>query len=165
MEEKLFFHECRAAGKVFKTCEEWIAYVQEHKQIGSEVVAEHDGFQYNVNDVCINPNVRASYKIDNYCNWQVKTAKTQYGWIWGYDISLKESGSSCGAAYPSRYDNSAQFFETEDDALIDALSFIIRQLEGKKSKTKNVNILLWAAKNQRMDIKHQQLDLFSNQKL
>lgn len=165
MEEKLFFHECRAAGKVFKTCEEWIAYVQEHKQTCSEVVAEHDGFKYNVNDVCINPNVRASYKIDNHHYWQVETAKTQYGWIWGYDISLKESGSSCGAAYPSRYDNSAQFFETEDDALIDALSFIIRQLEGKKSKTKNVNILLWAAKNQRMDIKHPQLDLFSNQKL
>lgn len=161
----LFFHECRAAGLVFKTSQDWFKWLEENAHDVCKAVAEHDGFKYTINDVCINPNVKASYKIDAYFHFKATTAKTQFGWIWGYNYTLGASGSSSPCAYPSRYDSKTQFFETETDALVDALGFIIRQLEGKnkKHRTKNVSILIYYAKKHRMDIKHPQLELFNDQ--
>lgn len=160
MEEKrLFFRECRAAGLVFKDMAEWQAWLDANKYDVRKAVAEHYGFQYNINDVCINPNVKASYRYDVSCYFEVRTARTQFGWIWGYDITLPSSGSSSPACYPSRYDDKAVYLETEDEALVDALSFVVRVLEGKR-QTKNVKILLYYAKKWRMETKHPQLELF-----
>lgn len=158
-EEKLFYHECRAAGIVFKTADEWMDWLAKNGGNIRKPIAEHEGFQYNVNDVCLNPRISASYKMDDYHHYEVRTAKTQYGWTWGYNITLASSGSSAPASYPSRYDNTAIFYETEGQAAQDALSFIIRQLEGKP-KTKATSMMLFYAKKQRADIVHPQTELF-----
>lgn len=160
--EKLIFHECRAAGLVFENVSEWTDWLRENKYDINNPVAEHDGFKYNINDVCINPHVMER-KADTGSYWAVKTAKTQYGWIWGYDISLSSSGSGSPAGYPSRYDKSAIFYETEEQALHDALSFIIRQMEGKKPQTKDTKVLAWIAKKERMNIIHPQMELFGKE--
>lgn len=160
MAEREFHHECRAAGLTFKTFDEWSEWLTAHKYDITSPIAEHEGFKYNVNDVCVNPHVK-SYKIETNWEWQVKTAKTPDGWIWGYNISTNTSGSAAPASYPRRDDDKAAFFNTEDEASMDALNYIIRQLEGRKPKTKNINLLVWAAKKARLEIKHPQLELFT----
>ena len=131
MEEKVIAHECRAAGLVFETVSDWINWLKENKYDIKKPVAEHKGFKYNINDECINPHV-IEYSIENAGSWgwKVMTASTQFGWIWGYDIIAGGNRIESPAAYPSRYDNSAIFYETEEQAAHDSLSFIIRQLEG-----------------------------------
>ena len=52
---ELFFHECRAAGLVFKTSDDWFKWLTDNSYDIKKPVAEHEGFKYNINDVCINP--------------------------------------------------------------------------------------------------------------
>lgn len=49
---ELFFHECRAAGLVFKTVSDWTDWLKENKSDSNNPVACHDGFKYNIHDVC-----------------------------------------------------------------------------------------------------------------
>lgn len=74
---ELFFHECRAAGLVFKTSNDWFKWLTENSYDTKKPVAEHDGFKYNINDVCINPHVieYAAEGADNW-GWKVMTANT-----------------------------------------------------------------------------------------
>lgn len=161
MGNEYFLHECRATGQVFKDYEDWWKWLDENQKDVNKAVAEHDGFKYNINDVCLNPHNKASYKIDEVSSWQVPTAKTQYGWIWGYDIKVGGNYYSHSPAYPSRYSNTP-FFETETEAIIDGLEFVIHQLEGRP-KTKATSMMLYYAKKQKAELEHPQLDLFSNQ--
>lgn len=158
---ELFFHECRAAGLVFKTSNDWFKWLTENSYDIKKPVAEHDGFRYNINDVCINPHVieYAAEGADNW-GWKVMTAKTQFGWIWGFDIQNGNTGCHiCPVGYPSRYDTNSIFYGNEKEAEQDALTYIIRYLE-KNAGTKNNNLLLWAAKKKRADIIHPQQELF-----
>lgn len=161
-EERLFYHECRAAGVVFKTCGDWMKWLEDNKYDTHKAVAEHGGFKYNINDVCVNPRVTASYRIDNLYHYEVKVANTQYGWIWGYDITTYSSGNSCPASYPSRYDDKAVFFESEREATLDCLRFIVRQLEAKAKnpKASKAVSLFNNAKKQLFNLVHPQMELF-----
>ena len=157
---ELFFHECRAAGLVFKTSNDWFKWLTENSYDIKNPVAEHDGFKYNINDVCINPHV-IEYSVEgaDNCGWKVMTANTKFGWIWGYSIQNGKHWYDSPASYPSRYDNLCIFYGNEEEAVQDALTFIIRHLE-KKAGTKNTKLLLWAAKKKRADIIHPQQELF-----
>lgn len=149
---ELFFHECRAAGLVFKTVSDWTDWLKENKSDSNNPVAEHDGFKYNIHDVCINPHVMERKADGSY--WTVKTAKTQYGWIWGYDISLSSSGSGSPAGI---------FYETEKQAKYDALNYIIRHMEVMKPQTKETKALALIAKKERMNVIHPQMELFGKE--
>lgn len=158
---ELFFHECRAAGLVFKTSDDWFKWLTDNGYDINKPVAEYEGFKYNINDVCTNPHV-IGYSVEGADNigWKVMTANTQFGWVWGYRISLSDFMTSFSAAYPSRYDKSEIFYETEMQATYDALNFIIRQLEGRKPQKKETKVMAWAAKKKRADIVHPQMELF-----
>lgn len=164
MSDLVITHECRAAGLVFETVSEWTAWLQENNYDIKKPVVEHEGFKYDINDRCINPHsevckLEEKEGVPRY-GFEVKTAKTQFGWIWGYDLRLGTSSHSGECAYPSRYDNSAIFYKTEKEAKHDALSYIIRQLEAKAKTNKFAGILLWKAKKMRADIIHPQTELF-----
>lgn len=90
---ELFFHECRAAGLVFKTSDDWFKWLTDNHYDIKKPVAEHEGFKYNINDVCTNPHV-IEYSVEDADNWgwKVMTAKTQFGWIWGYSIQKGKDG-------------------------------------------------------------------------
>jgi hypothetical protein len=90
------------------------------------------------------------------------TANTQFGWIWGYSIQKGKHGYDSPAGYPSRYDTLSIFYGNEKEAEHDALTCIIRDLE-KNAGTKNINLLLWAAKKKRADIIHPQQELFGKE--
>lgn len=157
---ELFFHECRAAGLVFKTSNDWFKWLTENSYDIKKPVAEHEGFKYNIYDVCTNPHV-IGYDVDGVDNWgwKVMTANTQFGWIWGYSIQKGKHCYDSPAGYPSRYDTISIFYGNEKEAEHDALTCIIRDLE-KNAGTKNTNLLLWAAKKKRADIIHPQQELF-----
>lgn len=156
----LFFHECRAAGLVFKTSEDWFKWLTDNGYDIKKSVAEHDGFKYNIKDICINPHV-IEYSVEGADNWgwKVTTANTQFGWIWGYIIQNGKTGYDCPAGYPSRFDTLNIFYGNEEEAVQDALTYIIGYLS-KKAGTKNINLLIWAAKKKRAYIVHPQMELF-----
>lgn len=87
------------------------------------------------------------------------TANTQYGWIWGFSIQNGKTGYCNQVGYPSRYDTLSIFYGSEAEAVQDALTYIIGYLS-EKAGTKNVNLLIWAAKKKRADIVHPQMELF-----
>lgn len=142
----LFFHECRAAGLVFKTSDDWFKWLTDNS--------------YDIKDFCINPHVieYSAEGADNW-GWKVTTAKTQFGWIWGFSIQNGKTGYDSPVGYPSRYDTLSIFYGSEAEAVQDALTYIIGYLS-KKAGTKNVNLLIWAAKKKRADIVHPQMELF-----
>lgn len=156
----LFFHECRAAGLVFKTSEDWFKWLTDNGYDIKKSVAEHDGFKYNIKDICINPHV-IEYSVEGADNWgwKVTTANTQFGWIWGYSIQNEKTRYDSPAGYPSRFDTLNIFYANEEEAVQDALTYIIGYLS-KKAGTKNINLLIWAAKKKRADIVHPQMELF-----
>ena len=45
---ELLFHECRAAGLVFKTSEDWFKWLTDNSYDIKKPVAEHEGFKYNL---------------------------------------------------------------------------------------------------------------------
>ena len=157
---ELFFHECRAAGLVFKTSDDWFKWLTDNGYDIKKSVAEHDGFKYNIKDICINPHV-IEYSVEGADNWgwKVTTANTQYGWIWGYSIQTANTQYDSPAGYPSRFDTLNIFYGNEEEAVQDALTYIIGYLS-KKAGTKNINLLIWAAKKKRADIVHPQMELF-----
>lgn len=157
---ELFFHECRAAGLVFKTSNDWCKWLTDNSYDIKKPVAEHEGFKYNIKDECINPHV-IEYSVEGVDNWgwKVMTANTQFGWIWGYSIQKGKHWYDSPVGYPSRYDTLNIFYGNEKEAEYDALTCIIRDLE-KNAETKNNNLLLWAAKKKRADIIHPQQELF-----
>lgn len=73
---ELFFHECRAAGLVFKTSEDWFKWLTENSYDIKKPVAEHEGFKYNIYDVCINPHV-IEYAAEGADNWGWKVMTDQ----------------------------------------------------------------------------------------
>lgn len=124
---ELFFRECRAAGLVFKTSNDWFKWMTDNSYDIKKPVAEHEGFKYNIMDVCINPHV-IGYSVEGADNWgwKVMTANTQFGWIWGYSIQKGKHWYDSPAGYPSRYDTLSIFYGNEKEAEHDALTFIIR---------------------------------------
>ena len=157
---ELFFHECRAAGLVFKTSNDWFKWLTENSYDIKKPVAEHEGFKYTIKDFCINPHV-IEYSVEGADNWgwKVTTAKTQFGWIWGFSIQNGKTGYESQVGYPSRYDTLSIFYGSEAEAVQDALTYIIGYLS-EKAGTKNINLLIWAAKKKRADIVHPQMELF-----
>jgi hypothetical protein len=45
---ELFFHECRAAGLVFKTSDDWFKWLTDNGYDIKKPVAEHKGFKYTI---------------------------------------------------------------------------------------------------------------------
>lgn len=163
MERKLIWHECRAAGIVFKTQEEWFKYLDSHKDI-LEPVAEHHGFKFNINDVCTNPNVPAQWKSENGGNYfEVRTARTQFGWICGYTYSLCSGGGGDPVSYPRR-DEFGGFYETEKQAVYEAVCYLLRQLDSKRGrKTKEKTMFLYYLQKAKDKFDIRQLELFQTE--
>lgn len=160
-EKKLIWHECRAAGLVFKSVDEWLEWLKAHKNNVQEAIAEHYGFKFNVNDVCLNPHVPASWH-DNDTNYyfEVRTARTQFGWIYGYSYSLGSGGGAGPACYPRR-DEFGGFYETEKQATYEAVCFLLRQLNGKRGKRDKKSVMFFYYLQQAKDkYDVRQLELF-----
>lgn len=81
--EKDIFHECVCTGQKM-TWEEWVQWVDNHPY--DEVVHRCGEFEYNINDVCVNP-----HKIVDFCDnykykFRIETCQIDNG-KWGYGVN------------------------------------------------------------------------------
>lgn len=114
-------HTCRCTGQQF-TFKEWCAWLDSHggagKDSGSIVVLSHNGFDFNIHDVCLTPNVPVQL-FNSYCRVNVRTAQSPNGrWDYGLDVNLHNASSLHGAAF---VDKSGNGYETEVAAILAAL--------------------------------------------
>lgn len=95
-ETRKIFHTCRVLNRNF-TMEEWFEYVKTHSNSGAECVVSHNGFDFNINDVCLNPK-EAVFVIQREFKFRVKVAQTPDDrWTFGYEYDLfflQQGGSS-----------------------------------------------------------------------
>lgn len=114
-------HTCRCTGEQF-TFKEWCAWLDSHgragESSGSFVVLSHNGFDFNIHDVCLTPNVPVQL-FNSYCHVNVRTAQSPNGrWDYGLDVNLHTYGHHCGAGYIGE---SQQGYPTETAAILAAL--------------------------------------------
>jgi hypothetical protein len=114
-------HTCRCTGQQF-TFKEWCAWIKSHekaRQDSSEfVVLSHNGFDFNIHDVCLTPN-RPVRLFNTHCVVEVKTAQSPTGrWDYGLDVNLHNSGHYVGVGF---VDDVQKGYPTEAAAILAAL--------------------------------------------
>lgn len=114
MENNDIFHICKCLGKSF-TYDEYEDFVK--GESANYPVFEHDGFKFNVWDVCLNPNIALEWQGKS-CKFKVETAKSQNGrWDYGTDCWLVNVGVCHAACFVNGQDG----FLTEKECVYDAL--------------------------------------------
>ena len=114
-------HTCRCTGQQF-TFKEWIAWLDSHGRAGENsgrfVVLSHNGFDFNIHDVCLTPNIPVRL-FNAHCRVDVKTAQSPNGrWDYGLDVNLHNSGHHVGAGF---VDDAQKGYPTEAAAILAAL--------------------------------------------
>lgn len=114
-------HTCRCTGQQF-TFKEWCAWLDSHGRAGESsgkfVVLSHNGFDFNIHDVCLTPNVPVQL-FNTHCRVNVRTAQSPNGrWDYGLDVNLHTSGHYCGAGFIGESDKG---YPTETAAILAAL--------------------------------------------
>lgn len=109
-------HSCKCTGQNF-TFEEWGEYL--HLEDRPEIVHQYKEFGFNINDVCLTPNVKI--KWDNKTNYfEVITAQSDNGrWDYGLHYNFWTQGGCNGAAY---VDTLKDGYNTEKEAINATLS-------------------------------------------
>lgn len=123
-------HRCRCTGQEF-TFDEWCARCREHDS--AEIVFEYGGFGWNINDVCMTPNVPITWEQDMYMI-EVRTAMSPNGrWDYGMDINFHSFGHMRGVRFLEGEDG----YETEKEAIYAALEEIERDLMADVERIEN----------------------------
>lgn len=117
MKQKDVHHRCRCLDRDF-TFEEWCDYNKENNST-REAVARFGQFEFNVCDICLNPNVPLSFEKSPTCRFRVETAQSPNGlWTYGYSISAHNAYMGRGASFS---DDPEDGFPSEREAVFDAL--------------------------------------------
>lgn len=114
-------HTCRCTGQQF-TFKEWVEWLESHGKAGEDsskfVALSHSGFDFNIHDVCLTPNVPVRL-FNTYCRVNVETAQSPNGrWDYGLDVNLHNSGHGVGAGF---VDDAKNGYPTEAAAILAAL--------------------------------------------
>ena len=124
-----YHHISRCTGKKF-SFEEWCEYCDSHET--SEPAAEFNGFEFNIFDVCLNPNTPIKITDKKGFYVEIRTAQSENNrWSYGcsYDLIWESRSSPCIFID----DNSDKSFSTEREAVIDAFydieDTILRSIE------------------------------------
>lgn len=108
-------HRCRCLDRNF-TSEEWSQYLRENPI--REAVLTVGAFQFNISDVCLNPN--RPVRIEKNRNYlEIRTAQSSNGrWDYGLDLGLYTEVRHFGATF---IDDPDEGFPTEKEAVYDCL--------------------------------------------
>lgn len=122
MSEEVFFTSL-ALGRTF-TREEWWAWLKEHpNNSSSDPAIELHGFQFNIHNVCLNPN-----KIEfGKPGWgaEIKTAINLDGkWIAAHDYHVNHSGGGSGVSLREK-----ESFDTEKEAVFNELCIVEKRVK------------------------------------
>lgn len=129
--EQNFFHVCNAAGLAFPTLKEWGEYLKAHPDSGREIVFSANGFDWNINDSCLNYNqhqiINQESPNTSFKELTIKTAQRPDGtWVNGYDHSGLMTDVWGGGGRPVSF-NDKKNFPTEDEAIKDVLRYMLTQ--------------------------------------
>jgi len=157
MTDDIFYH-CKAIGKEF-TRQEWFDYCSKHRNDNNVIVASYLGFDWNINDVCLNPNVPCQYKdTSGRYNYEIRTAQCPCGaWVAGVRYSIGDGGGSCGCWFVT---DPADGYPTEKAAVNDKLNAVKKRLEYEDKNNTGVKKMLAAVNSDLERYNIHQLDLF-----
>jgi len=97
MKDKDIFHECVCTGQKM-TWEEWSLWISTHSS--NEVVHRCGEFEYNINDVCLNPHRAIEFKDNSKNRFEIQTCQVDSGkWNYGVNYWFETQGGGYGAAY------------------------------------------------------------------
>lgn len=149
---KEVFHRCRCTGQTF-TDKEWSDYCVAHRHDSrvQSVVFTCGTFGFNINDVCLTPNVPVKFDKGNY-SIEVRTAQSPNGrWENGYSYNFCHSSGSHPVVFVS---DQEQGFPSEKEAVYDALEYLegrcLREIDESRDRVeyddngnvvKNVSVL------------------------
>lgn len=95
---KEIVHVTRCTGRTF-TREQWSEYNRNHTNMGTTSVTVHDRFDFNVFDVCINPET-ITFRIDQQTYAMVSLCVSSVGlWSYGLSCSCNKGGCSLPAVF------------------------------------------------------------------
>lgn len=113
MKEKDIFHECVCTGQRM-TREEWVQWIDSHSS--DEVVYKCGEFEYNINDVCLNPHHPIIFKDNSKNGFEIKTCQVDSGkWNYGVGYLFGTQGGCYGATFTNAT------YDTEKAAVYAAL--------------------------------------------
>lgn len=78
------------------TAQEWSDYCKTHSP--NESVRMLDTFAYNINGVCLNPDITNQFKVGK-CEFIVKVSQVFGGWVYGYEVTHGTGGASSPCSF------------------------------------------------------------------
>lgn len=108
-------HTCKILNRDF-TYPEWIWFINDPaRERDKSIIYTEDGFNWNINDVCINPNEKVIYnKEDDFIVIYTAKFKDKWGAALGYQSILQASSS------PVNFTDCLHY--TENDAIEDCVT-------------------------------------------
>lgn len=120
MEE--IFHTCKATGQTF-TWKEWVEYIRNGGSY-DDVVYSFNGYNFNINSVCINPTPVVTEKIDLCYNFSVRIAQYEENkYLYGIRVMFATSSMSDPCLIGD------EVFETKKEAITSALNEIEKYIK------------------------------------
>lgn len=130
-------HVCQALNKRF-SLKEWRKYTDLNgNDTTSRVVATKNGYDFNINDVCLNPKIPFEWHDGNIyiC---VEVCQLGNGrWTFGYKYWFLDGGGGSGASYTR---DDAKSFETEKEAINKCLDIFFRNIQWQREKIKKFSV-------------------------
>lgn len=131
-------HVCAVLNKQF-SLRDWKRYTEINGWENSDkVVATVNGFDFNINDVCLNPKIPVEWNDGKHNFFRVKLCQLRDGrWNYGYDYWFIDGGGSVGANYPK---NREKGFMSEKEAVIDCLKVFFNNIQWIRKKTQMCSV-------------------------
>lgn len=131
-------HVCAVLGKQF-SLREWRRYTEINGwETCDKVVASVNGFDFNVNDVCLNPTIPVEWDDGGHNYFRVKLCQLRDGrWNYGYDYFFFDGGGSVGACYPKTPERGLL---SEKEAVTDCLKVFFEEIQKIRKHTQMCSI-------------------------
>lgn len=116
-----------------------------------------DGFKWNINDVCINPE-EIVICDDKVTFLMIRLAKTDYSWEYGISAGIGTPPCSWLPRYGGKFDNESS--TSREGALEKAIRYCLKVIKKRKEWDKDM-IDVWSGKLKKHLTQARQLDLFT----
>lgn len=138
LRQSRIFHDCAALGKQF-SLREWRRYTEINGwETSDKVVASVNSFDFNINDVCLNPKIPVEWNDGKHNFFRVKLCQLRDGrWNYGYDYWFIDGGGSVGACYPKSHERG---FVSEKEAVNECLKVFFRGIQFMRKHTQMCSV-------------------------
>ena len=130
-------HVCHALNKSY-SLKEWIRDTNLNDDNStSRVIATTNGYEFNINDVCLNPKIPFEWHDGNI---HICVELCQLGnerWNYGYSYWFLDGGGAVGATY-TRDDNKS--YATEKEAINKCLDVFFREIQWNREKIEKFSV-------------------------